>query len=126
MELSILVAKIVAIMYVSLGISVLSGQMDFKEMYKSFQNSSGLTLMSGIFIVVLGALLINEHNIWEANWTVVVTIIGWAMLIKGIIFLVAPKAFMKMGEKMLPKNSKCMGILVIAIGIILGYFGFMS
>lgn len=124
MDLSVLVAKIASIMYLAMGLSVISGQMDFKEMYKNFQKSSALTLLSGMFIVVLGMLLIDKHNIWEANWTVVVTIIGWAMLIKGILFLAAPKAFLKFGEKMVPKN-KSLGYLVLAIGLILGYFGFM-
>jgi hypothetical protein len=46
---------------------------------KSFVISTGyITLLMGLATVVL-------HNVWVADWTVVITLLGWFTLIKGII-----------------------------------------
>ena len=125
MELSILVAKIAAIIYLSVGLGVLFGQVNLKKLMKSFLDGAGLTFISGFFMIVLGSLLIQNHNFWVMNWTVLITIIGWAILIKGILFLLLPKLFLSFGEKF--TTSKIwLGILTIVIGLILGYFGFMA
>ncbi len=125
MELSILVAKIMALMYGAIGVGFLSGQVDTKKMLKSFQDSPGLTFVSGFFMIIVGALLVQYHNIWDQGWTVLVTIIGWALLIKGTIFVSFPKPFLAMSSRF-ARQEKWMGVLIIAIALVFGYFGFVA
>jgi len=124
MELSILVAKIVAIAYFALGIGMVGGQISSAKVLDIFSKSQGLTLITGVFAVIIGMLLVNSHNIWVKDWPVLITLIGWGALIKGVLFLAFPSSLMSF--KPMFKNEQGWGILLIALGALFGYFGFMA
>ena len=125
MELSILVAKILALYYLAAGVGVLSGKVKADKMIKSFEDSPGLTLISGFFMIIIGALLVEYHNIWVKAWTVLVTIIGWVALIKGVLFIAYPQLLLSF--KGMYKNTKpWWGVIGIALGLLFGYFGFVA
>jgi len=122
MELSIFIAKIIAIIYISIGIGVLGKKGVFKEMIKDFEKSKGLALLSGFITVVLGMLLIRYHNIWVNDWTVIITIFGWIALIKGIMLLAFPEFILKFKNAY---KGKQWGYVLLLIGLIFGYLGFL-
>lgn len=123
MDLSIFVARTAAIAYISIGISVLGKQVDLKKMIESFENSQGLTIIVGFFSLIIGMLLVAYHNLWVKDWSVIITILGWAALLKGVLYLAFPKQMFSF--KSLLNNSEKWGYLILVIGLIFGYFGFM-
>lgn len=125
MEISILIAKIIAIIYLSFGIGLLFNSYFYKkEMLKLLDNSACLILGGFIFIVV-GVLIIEYHNNWVKNWTVIITIIGWVALFKGVFLLAFPKAIIFFKPFF---NSdilyKFLAPVVVIIGLVFAYFGF--
>ena len=54
------------------------------------------------------------------------TILGWALLIKGFVYLVAPKSLMRWGRACMKNPSWIRTWLVVALvlGIYLAYKGF--
>ena len=51
----------------------------------------GLMLVLGIASVVAGAAIVLLHNIWNRGlWPLVVTLCGWALLIRGVLILFLP------------------------------------
>lgn len=126
MELSILVAKIFTLYILALGVGMLSGQVNMNKIMKGFEDSQALTLMSGFFMLVIGALLVAYHNIWSGSWWVMlITLLGWGTLIKGFLFIAYPQAIFSL--KGIYKNMKpSFGLLPIALGLILAYFLFVA
>lgn len=122
MELSILVAKMVSLLYLAAGIAALSGKVTFAKIVDDFDKSPALTFITGLFSMIFGVLLVEYHNLWVKDWRVLITIIGWAALIKGVMFIVAPN--MMDFFKPWYKNTKGWGLLLVAIGLVFGYFGF--
>jgi len=51
-----------------------------------------------LLLVVLGSVMIRTHNVWAADWRVLVTIVGWALLVKGGALLLAPGLLSSYGE----------------------------
>jgi len=124
MDLSIFVARVATLLYLSAGVAMLGGQLSGKKMLESFEDSPGLMMVSGLMSIVLGMLLIEYHNLWVQDWRVLVTIIGWAALIKGVLFIAFPHylAFFKPWYK----NLKPWGLFCIGLGVLFGYFGFVA
>ncbi len=55
-----------------------------------FHNSS-MMLVLGIITVAAGLAMILAHNLWSGGaLAVVVTLVGWLTLIKGMLFLLLP------------------------------------
>ena len=122
MELSVLVAKILALVYISAGIAAVSGKITFSKIVEDFEKSQGLTFISGLMALVIGMLLVKYHNIWVRDWIVLITIIAWIALLKGIMLIAFPHFISSC--KGWYKNTRVWGIFMIAVGLLFGYFGF--
>ena len=123
MELSILIAKIISVIYISTGIAVLIGTINFKDIVNDFEKSPALTFVAGSVGIFIGIILIEYHNIWVMNWNVLITIISWLFLIGGVIVVIIPKSLSY--YKVFIKSSWLLGILMIIFGMVMGYFGFI-
>jgi len=51
-----------------------------------------LTSLSAIFV---GLFTLTLHNVWEHNWKLIITILGWASLTKGIIRFSFPRTSLR-------------------------------
>ena len=123
MQLSVLVAKILALIYISTGISALRGKPTFSQLIEDFEQSPALTYISGFFTLVSGAFLVAYHNIWVKDWTMLITIIGWLALLKGVMLIACPEYLLLF--KNYYKNTRLWGFFMIIIGLMFGYFGFV-
>ncbi|MBP9854950.1 MAG: hypothetical protein KBD53_08795 [Candidatus Omnitrophica bacterium] len=123
MGLSILVAKILSITYISGGIGALSGRLNYGKMVEEFEKSSALTFVTGFITLVLGMILVQYHNIWTGNWTVLITIVGWMGTLKGIMLMAFPQLIQSC--KNCYKNQQVWGIVKISLGLMFAYFGFI-
>lgn len=123
MELSQFVAKIIAIVFISASIAALSGNVSFKKLMENFEKSYGLTFMTGFMTIICGMILIEFHNTWTKDWTVLITIIGWTSVLKGITLIAFPQIIPAF--KGFYKNTQVLGVVMMGIGILFGYFGFV-
>ncbi|MBI1866531.1 MAG: hypothetical protein HY005_01655 [Candidatus Staskawiczbacteria bacterium] len=126
MELSIFLANIFGLSIVAVSLSLLLNPKNVKKISDSMEN--GITLFyTGIVSFVIGTAMILNHNIWVYDWRLIITILGWAILVKGIIRLFLPKMAINMSKKII--NSQWIPLILVA-GVILGcvliYFGFTS
>ena len=124
MELSILIAKIIAVIYTATGVAVIIGTINLKTITENYQNSPALTFMSGAIATIAGIVLLHYHNVWVSNWRVIITLFIWMFFIGGILAILFPKA-MFYSKKMI-LHSRYWGICMLLFGLLLGYFGFMT
>ena len=125
MDLSILVAKIFTLYMLAMGVGIATGKLSVSRMIGDLKESQGLTLIAGFVTLVLGALLVQYHNIWVKDWTVLITILSWGVLIKGFLLVAYPQAIFSAG-KMYKNVKSSFGFVFIVAGLILGYFLFVA
>ena len=51
-------------------------------------------LLNGLLSLAFGAFVATFHNVWR-GLPVVLTLVGWAAVLKGLLFLVAPDVGMR-------------------------------
>ena len=78
--------------------------------------------------LVIGVVIILTHNVWVANWTVIITIIGWLGFIKGIWIIVFPDTVSKFMQAYQKNKNLLMVHSVVALifGAVLTFFGFFA
>jgi hypothetical protein len=86
-----------------------------------------LLFLSGFIALIVGILLVVSHNIWAADWRVVITIVAWLSLVKGIIRIMVPQFGIKSTQKFMESNIYyyISAIFTLLIGIFFichGYF----
>ena len=106
MELSIFLARIFALVYITVGVGMFLNPKYYQKMIDSVMKEHGLLYFGGVFALVFGFILVSSHNIWEKNWTVLITIIGWIALLKGFLLLLFPTVMTTLTKKWLKgKNA---------------------
>ena len=85
---------------------------------KAFVISTGyITLLMGLVTVIL-------HNVWAWNWTLVITILGWSTLIKGISKIGFPEQIHKQAQRF-KKKQWLSAIFMILLGAFLLWMSFV-
>ncbi len=76
---------------------------------KAFVISTGyITLLMGLVTVIL-------HNVWVADWRIVITILGWLTVIKGIMKVGFPEQIHKQSQRF-KKKQAFSAIFLILLG----------
>jgi len=128
MELSILLAKIFGLVYIAVGLGMLINRAYYRKVLTDMATSSALLMYGGAAALVVGLVMVLNHNLWAGGWEIIITIIAWLALLKGVLLLLAPKAMIGL-TKMITKNESVFvlwAVLALILGLILGYFGFVA
>jgi hypothetical protein len=85
------------------------------------------TLAFPLYMVLLicGVLMVMGHNLWVADWRVLVTITGWATLLKSVALLLAPRlttAYAGWSEIALATAVRAGGFVWLVAGAVVTYF----
>ncbi|EKE21446.1 MAG: putative membrane protein [uncultured bacterium] len=124
--LSIYLAKLIGLSFIFIGAALFFKPHDFQNTIKGIAKSNAIMTLVTIIPLVVGIALITSHNVWVANWSVIITIIGWLIFINGIARLFFHKKIMKYCVKA-ANNKKyfiAWGIILFIIGLYLAGKGF--
>ncbi len=125
MEPSVLIARIAGPLLVLVALGMLLNREHYRTMTREFLDSPSLIYLSGTLAFVVGMVIVMFNNLWVADWRVVITLIGWISLIKGIGRIVFPQAVRRNGEKLLEKPLfiPVGSFFVMALGLYLTIMG---
>ena len=73
---------------IGVGIWVSSGF--YHKLYKDLEKETLAVLSFGILATIAGLAHVLVHNYWDNNLEILISLLGWATLIKGAAFLVWP------------------------------------
>lgn len=88
------------------------------QIIKDLEDQKFVILISFIAIII-GLLSILTHNIWEPNWKLLITLIGWIALIKGLALFIIPKKTTSWFNYINIKFVQVIYILLFLLGIFL-------
>ena len=54
-------------------------------------NDEKFLILASFIAIIIGLLNILFHNIWESNWKLLITFIGWTSLFIGLSLFIFPK-----------------------------------
>ncbi|MDP2927962.1 MAG: hypothetical protein Q8N80_04115 [Candidatus Omnitrophota bacterium] len=128
METSVFIARIFGLCYLIMGAGFLFNRKAFQQVMEDFCKNAAVVFYGGLFALVIGIVIILTHNVWVANWIVIITIIGWLALIKGIWIIVFPNTVYKFMQAYQKNKSLQIihPIIAFILGTILSFFGFFA
>ena len=64
----------------------------------SYLEDEKYLVLTSLLAIFIGLFTISLHNVWDHNWKLIITLLGWASLIKGVIRFSFPKTSLKGGS----------------------------
>ncbi len=93
------------------------------KVLNNFKSSPGIMYFSSIVHLLVGFAVLSQYDLWAWNAFVMVTILGWFMVVRGIMGLFVPQLLMDfyMGN---PHFTRVWGVVPLVWGLGLCWIGF--
>jgi hypothetical protein len=126
MSNSIFLARLIGPVLLVTGISVLIYQREFRDMSAEVLASRALMFISGFILMPAGLAIVLTHNVWAADWRVLITILGWLTAIGGALRLLGPQFVQRAGHGFLRQTRSTLiaAAIWVVIGLVLCFFGY--
>lgn len=127
---TIYLSRLIGLYCIFVVLSMVIRKQDTVYAVAAFLRNPSTMLVLGIIAVAVGLAMVLAHNIWSGGaMTVVVTLVGWIALIKGLLILFLPadaEAEIILSWLRHPLLYYVSIIPSLLIGIYLTYCGFRS
>ena len=126
METSIFLAKVIGLFGAISTMAIIICYKSHIAMEENASKNPTTIYLSGFLFLMLGVLLIVSHQIWTCDWRVIITILGWLVLAKGIMrILFTDKVKNLINKKKNDKRFLLAEIVSFLISTYLIYQGFI-
>lgn len=127
MEISLFLAKFLGIILTVAGLGALINQRYYHEVWNEFVKQPALFVLSGLLDLAGGLLIVLFHNIWIHDWRVLITLVGWFLLVRGSLRVLFPAKVAELITNVVEKHSGVVnGVVVVFLimGVFLVFKGF--
>ncbi|HEY3640162.1 MAG TPA: hypothetical protein VGL31_03640 [Xanthobacteraceae bacterium] len=128
MQTSVFLARLLGPLLLAVGAGILLNPKAFRSMANEVVRSVTLVYLFGLLDFAAGLAIVLTHNVWVASWRVLITLIGWLMLIRGAVRILIPETIMGYAagiirnKLLVPVAGAVTGIL----GLVFCYFGYVA
>lgn len=120
MELTTFFAKFWGSLFMLLG--AMSFGAGFLKRVINYTEDKTITISTGYITMLLGLVTVVAHNIWVWDWPLVITILGWSTLIKGVMKVGFPNHINKRAQ-MFKGQASLWGVAIFLIGVFIFWIG---
>ncbi len=125
MFVSLFLAKVIGLYMVITGFFYLLKKDMIQEIVEDWLAHPAISAFGAILALIVGLLIVLSHNVWTTSWVVVITLIGYMSLLKGIWRLFFPHLFVDLAQHVGKKPGHLIiGGVTLAIGLWLSIMGF--
>ncbi len=110
---------------VAIGLGFFLSTKYYIRVYRDLEKESFAVLFFGMYAMALGIVHVMVHNVWDTLPHIVVSLLGWGLLLKGVICVTLPRLADRGGDWAL--NAKVVpaaGGVAFLLGAYLCYIGY--
>lgn len=118
--------QLFSLVYLAVGVGMLVNLDFYKKLFADFVENAAVLYLGGVAALAIGFVILAHRGIsCTHDWSMILSIIGWLALIKGIMILVRPTMMVAMMKGMMEDNLlRIEAVVVILIGLALAFLGF--
>lgn len=129
MKTSIYISRLMGPVLLIIGIGMALGllmETDYSSLMKEFIGNRAVIFLTGILALLAGVAIVNAHNVWVPDWRLIITILGWLLVLRGIMLLVFPEAVQSIGDHIVASGRGVMAgaAVTFVLGAILCIMGY--
>jgi len=126
MQTSIFLAKLIGPIMVIVAAGVLLNRQSVDALAREILGSPALLFLLGFLDFAGGLAIVLVHNVWVADWRIIITLLGWLLMVRGAVRILIPDQVKPFGARMLRNANAVTGTLAgtAMVGLALCYFGY--
>ncbi|MEN7982733.1 MAG: hypothetical protein ABFQ65_04780 [Nanoarchaeota archaeon] len=125
MSTTTLIAKIVSVYFIVTGLGFIFSSEFYSTMIAHTGTDPVLINLSGMVHFFIGMTILVNHFLWKKPFQIVVTLLGFMFLLKGVFLIALPELTLQTSNN--PAQVPwIMALGFIAVGITIGYFAYFT
>lgn len=126
MTLQIFIARFLSITLLITAISHLAQPRLWRDFFLVLKGTGVAGIIIAMYTFPLGLVIVLGHNVWVFDVPVIVTICGWGMVIKSVIYFLVPGWVDRVipAEENAHRKYALGGALMIPLSLLLVYYAF--
>lgn len=126
MTTSIFLARLLGPMLVLAGTGLALNRDFYRGVASDFLANRGLLYFAGVAVLLGGTAIVLTHNIWSTDWRLIITLLGWLLVLRGVALVVAPRWSIEMAQRLMqhPQTLIINAVVVIVLGVVLCALGY--
>jgi hypothetical protein len=122
MQNAMWLASIFGPLLIILGVWMLFYHDNMVKICASVKNTPSVLYVLSLINMLLGLTILTQFNVWVMGLSILVTLLGWFLLLRGIMALFVPQMLMKWSHD--PSWMKVKGIVPLVWGFGLCWFAY--
>lgn len=119
--------QFLGLVFFAIGVGMLVNHKFIKNILRELEESTSSMFYGGLISLAIGFLLVTFHNVWSLNASLIITIMGWMALVKGLALLMFPISTMRLYKAMgIEKYNSYISYPIIVFGVVLLYLGYLA
>ena len=127
METSLFLARLIGPIFIIIGIGLFLNRDMYRTAAEEVFKSRALFYVFGALALAGGLAIVLNHNVWVWDWPVIITVVGWLMIVRGTFRILFPQQIGDLAARMLARGPQLLlvsGAVVLVLGAILSWKGF--
>ena len=126
MPIATLIERWFAIGWLIFGLSHLLYPAKWAALFRPLRERETGGLLLALFNLPLGLVVVLGHNIWVWGIPVAVTVAGWVMILKSVVYLLFPRALSRVmpTDERMESAFRIAGAVSMLLGALLSYDSF--
>ncbi len=126
-DTTLFLAQIMGPTLAAFGLGIIFSPKHYSDIYKNMEKAALTLMFMTMTMIVAGMAVVLKHFMWGSFAEIVVTVVGLAMLIKGIMFAIMPNTLLKLTKTVVSNGLiQFGGILWLLGGGYLCWVGFLA
>ena len=121
-------ARVLGPFFAIVSATVVARAPDMRELLAEFGASAIWPWVTGAFVLMGGIIVVALHPYWRGVTPVIVSLVGWIMVLRGVLLLAFPDTFMSIANQTI--GAETLWRIVFAgftlVGLYLTYVGWIA
>ena len=127
MHTSIYLARLLGPVLAVAGIGILIRPNAYLAMAGGMMNDAPLMYLATILGLLGGLALVLAHNLWVADWRVIITLLAWLTVIESAVWLLFPSEMRRLWAPLLSETLLLVSAAIVLVAAaVLCVFGYIA
>ncbi len=98
---------------------------EMQTLLSQFEANSMWAFVAGAFILVFGLTIVAAHQYWRGAAAIIVSLLGWLIVLRGLLLIALPRVFVSMANSMIGAQAWWITLCIVfaLVGLYLTYVG---
>ena len=119
-------AQVFGLVAIFVSMGLLLNMSNAKKMARNMIATASGYIIGGLLPLLVGCLVVTQHNKWVFGWPLLITLIGWFLLVIGVFRCWFVNTWQRLMESNIDYIPSLFALFGMMLGLLLTYAGFFA